>query len=73
MPEEFDPYYLWLGIPPEEQPPNHYRLLGLRQFEDNREVISYAVDQRACPFCRARNWRKRAFLSAFEIGALPPL
>ena len=47
MPVEFDPYYLWLGIPPEEQPPNHYRLLGLRLFEDNREVISYAVDQRA--------------------------
>jgi hypothetical protein len=47
MPEQFDPYYLWLGIPPAEQPPNHYRLLGLRLFEDNAEVISYAVDQRA--------------------------
>ena len=47
MPEQFDPYHLWLGIPPAEQPPNHYRLLGLRAFEDNSEVISYAVDQRA--------------------------
>ena len=24
-----DPYHVWLGIPPEEQPPNHYRLLGI--------------------------------------------
>ena len=28
--EKFDPYHIWLGIPPEEQPPNHYRLLGCR-------------------------------------------
>jgi hypothetical protein len=50
MSEPFDPYYLWLGIPPEESVgggPNHYRLLGLRLFEPNREVISYAVDQRS--------------------------
>jgi hypothetical protein len=50
MSEQFDPYYLWLGIPPEESAggaPNHYRLLGLRLFEPNREVISYAVDQRS--------------------------
>jgi hypothetical protein len=25
----FDPYHRWLGIPPQEQPPNHYRLLAL--------------------------------------------
>jgi hypothetical protein len=47
MSDEFDPYYLWLGIPREEQPPSHYRLLGLRPFEDNHEVISYALDQRS--------------------------
>ncbi|MDB5391355.1 MAG: hypothetical protein JWM11_7001 [Planctomycetaceae bacterium] len=36
----FDPYHKLLGIPPEEQPPNHYRLLGLsRKFEDDIEVI----------------------------------
>src|SRR5262249_60573291 len=46
MPEQFDPYHVWLGIPPEEQPPNHYRLLGLRPFEANADVISNAVDQR---------------------------
>jgi hypothetical protein len=41
----FDPYYQWLGIPPEEQPPNHYRLLGLRLFEDNSSVIQTAADR----------------------------
>ena len=34
-----DPYYLWLGIPPSEQPPNHYRLLGVSAFESNEQVI----------------------------------
>jgi hypothetical protein len=46
MSEKFDPYYTWLGIPPEEQPANHYRLLGLRAFEANADVISNALDQR---------------------------
>ncbi|MCL4201823.1 MAG: hypothetical protein KJ000_04970 [Pirellulaceae bacterium] len=35
----FDPYHRWLGIPPEEQPPHHYRLLGIAPFESDREVI----------------------------------
>src|SRR5688572_21137256 len=46
MPDHFDPYYTWLGIPREEQPPDHYRLLGVRKFENNFDVISNAVDQR---------------------------
>ncbi len=46
MTAAFDPYYTWLAIPPEEQPPNHYRLLGLRPFEDNLEVIENAANQR---------------------------
>ena len=30
----FDPYHKWLGIPPKQQPPDHYRLLGVeRAFE----------------------------------------
>ena len=41
----FDPYYKWLGIPPEEQPPNHYRLLGLSPFEGNRDAIDNAADR----------------------------
>lgn len=42
----FDPYYKWLGIPPSEQPPNHYRLLGIELFESDPEVIESAADQR---------------------------
>lgn len=43
--ESFDPYYTWLGIPPAEQPPNHYRLLGLQIFEENPRVIENAADR----------------------------
>lgn len=43
--EPFDPYYHWLGIPPEEQPPHHYRLLGIRPLEENRDVIQNAADR----------------------------
>jgi hypothetical protein len=43
---EFDPYYKWLGIPPEEQPPNHYRLLAIPLFTDDPDVISNSADQR---------------------------
>jgi hypothetical protein len=41
----FDPYYEWLSIPPEEQPANFYRLLGLKVFEANEKVISSAADR----------------------------
>lgn len=41
--ETFDPYHRWLGIPPSEQPANHYRLLGLTLFESNQEVIDSAA------------------------------
>lgn len=46
MTEKFDAYYTWLAIPTEEQPPDHYRLLGLRPFEENADVIANAADQR---------------------------
>jgi hypothetical protein len=45
MSASFDPYHKWLGIPPEEQPPNHYRLLGITLFERDRDVIQMAVDR----------------------------
>ncbi len=35
----FDPYHRWLGIGPEHQPPDHYRLLGIARFESDRQVI----------------------------------
>lgn len=43
---QFDPYYKWLAIPPDEQPPNYYRLLGIRDFEDDPDVVEAAADQR---------------------------
>ena len=41
----FDPYYKWLGIPPTEQPPNYYQLLGLAMFESDADVIAAAADR----------------------------
>ena len=38
----FDPYQTWLRIPPDEQPPNHYRLLAIRLFENKSDVIQSA-------------------------------
>ena len=46
MPESFDPYYKWLAIPPEDQPPSHYRLLAIDVFEQDEEVIANAAEQR---------------------------
>jgi len=43
--EPFDPYHKWLGIPRREQPPDHYRLLGISPFEDDPEVIQAAADR----------------------------
>ena len=45
MAGNFDPYYVWLSIPPEEQPANYYRLLSLRLFEANADVIDSAADR----------------------------
>ena len=56
MPDEFDPYYKWLGIRADERPINHYRLLGIAQFEDDADVISNAADQRM------------AWLKSFQTG-----
>lgn len=42
---QFDPYHKWLGIPPEEQPPHHYRLLAISLFESDSDVIDSAADR----------------------------
>ena len=44
-PARFDPYYRWLGIAVEEQPPHYYRLLGLNPLESDPEVIALAADR----------------------------
>ena len=57
---EFDPYYTWLGIPPTEQPPNCYRLLGLAVFESNTAAIMNAAE------------RQIAHLRQYQKGATKP-
>src|SRR5208337_1408429 len=45
MAKTFDPYHKWLGIPRSEQPPNHYRLLGISLFESDPDVIDAAANR----------------------------
>ena len=52
----FNPYHKWLGIPLEEQPANHYRLLGLPNFESDPEVIDGAAE------------RQTIYLRTFQAG-----
>lgn len=52
----FDPYYKWLGIRPEHQPPDHYRLLGLDTFESDADVIQAAAE------------RQMAHIQSYKIG-----
>ncbi len=56
MTQEFNPYYEWLGIPPKDQPPNHYRLLGIELFEASRSVIDTAAN------------RQMSFLKEYQAG-----
>ena len=53
---DFDPYYQWLAISPQYQPPNYYRLLGVELFESNSDVILNAAYQRM------------AHIRSFQIG-----
>jgi formylglycine-generating enzyme required for sulfatase activity len=56
MAESFDAYHEWLGIAPKDQPPNHYRLLGVDLFEAKPETIEHAAD------------RQMAHLRTFQTG-----
>jgi hypothetical protein len=42
--ESFNPYRKWFGIPIKEQPPHHYRLLGLEPLEEDLDAIVNALD-----------------------------
>src|SRR6266496_1019475 len=53
----FDPYHKWLGIPKDQRPPTHYRLLGIDPGESDAEVIEEAAI------------RQTAHLRAYQIGA----
>jgi phosphoribosylformylglycinamidine (FGAM) synthase PurS component len=69
MEPSFNPYRKWLGIPLEEQPPNHYRLLGIAVFEDDRDVISNAAD-RQMAHVRTYQTGKRSELSQKILNEL---
>jgi hypothetical protein len=51
-----DPYLDWLGIPPSQQPPTHYQLLGIAPHEVDRQVIEEAM------------LRQTARLRVFQLG-----
>src|SRR5215470_4519015 len=61
MSDTFNGYHVWLGIPPGEQPPNHYRLLGIAVFESDLDVIDHAAD------------RQMAHVRTFQSGRHGPL
>ena len=52
----FDAYHELLGIPPAEQPPNLYRLVGISLFENTPSVIERAAD------------RQMSHLRGFQVG-----
>jgi hypothetical protein len=54
----FDPYQQWLGIPPTEFPPDHYRLLGLPPFTGDRAEISRAAEARIAQVRQADGGRQ---------------
>lgn len=58
--QEFDAYHHWLGIPPKDQPPHHYRLLAIDMFESNADVIANAAD------------RQMAHVRTFQTGRHGP-
>jgi hypothetical protein len=39
----FDPYQAWLGISKDQQPPNHYQLLGISPADHDRKSIEEAM------------------------------
>ena len=79
MSNTFDPYHTWLGIAPAEQPPNHYRLLGIALFEESRDVISNAADRQMAHIRTFQNGKHAAEsqkllneLSAARVTLLDP-
>lgn len=52
-------YHQWFGIPPKDQPPNAYRLLGVEVFETDPQVIEAAAEQRML-LLRARQYGPHA-------------
>lgn len=79
MSEPFDPYRKWLGIPPKDQPPNHYRLLGIANFETDPDVIDNAATRQMAHVRTFKNSKHAALsqrilteLSAARLCLLTP-
>jgi hypothetical protein len=79
MGQSFDPYHKWLGIPAEYQPANHYRLLGVTEFEADPDVLQAAADQRMAHLRtyqtgRYADWSQRLLneVAAAKICLLTP-
>ncbi|HVW00781.1 MAG TPA: hypothetical protein VHB77_10585, partial [Planctomycetaceae bacterium] len=75
----FDPYHKWLGIPPKDQPPTLYRLLGLDRFESDPEIIDAAANRQmtylkqvAAGSHAAASQRLLAEISAARLRLLDP-
>jgi hypothetical protein len=71
----FDPYHEWLGIPPEEQPPSFYRILGLAEGESDTTVISRAAGAQAAHVRSVRTDENAIFVDLLikEIAAAKEL
>ena len=54
-PIDFDPYREWLGLGSAERPYEHYCLLGVRPFENDRQVISNAAQRRMADLRKRRS------------------
>ena len=79
MSEPFDPYRKWLGIPPKDQPANHYRLLGIATFEGDPDVIENAATRQMAHVRTFKTGRHAALsqkilneLSAAKLCLLTP-
>src|SRR5687768_16796809 len=79
MSEPFDPYRKWLGIPPKDQPANHYRLLGIATFESDPDVIENAATRQMAHVRTFKTGRHAALsqkilneLSAAKLCLLTP-
>lgn len=77
--DPLDYYHFWLGIPREEQPPTHYKLLGIKLFESDVNVICNAADRQMAHVKSYQNGPNRAIsqkllneLSAAQVSLLNP-
>ena len=71
----FDPYQEWLGIPPEEQPPSLYQMLGIAEGESDAAVIAKGGSERAANVRSFRTDENAVFVDLLlkEIAAAKAL